>query len=85
MLCEIIVFSTMNPHLVALFALRASSFRTRASLQTEVLALRHQLAVLEVSAPRRLRLQRSDRLMDPLVAPLVGLAADVCGSFNLPQ
>jgi transposase InsO family protein len=63
MLCEIIVLATMNPRLVALFALLASSFRTRASLQTEVLALRHQLAVLQVNAPRRLRLQRSDRLL----------------------
>lgn len=61
--CEIIVLSTMNPRLVALFALLASSFRTRPSLQTEVLALRHQLAVLQASAPRRLRLQRSDRLL----------------------
>ena len=53
----------MNPRLVALFALLASSFRTRPSLQTEVLAVRHQLAVLQVNAPRRLRLQRSDRLL----------------------
>ena len=49
--------------LVALFALMASSFRTRAALQTEILALRHQLAVLQANAPRRLRLRRSDRLL----------------------
>jgi hypothetical protein len=60
-LCEIIVLSTLNPRLVALFALLASRFRTRTSLQTEVLALRHQLAVLEVSPPRRLRFKALDK------------------------
>ena len=53
----------MNPTLVALFALVVSSFRSRAALQAEVLALRHQLAVLQANAPRRLRLQRSDRML----------------------
>jgi hypothetical protein len=52
------VASTMNSVLVALFALFASSFRDRAALQAEILALRHQLAVLHKNAP--LRLQRSD-------------------------
>ena len=55
------VASTMNSVLVALFALFASSFRDRAALQAEILALRHQLAVLHKNAPPRLRLQRSDR------------------------
>jgi putative transposase len=41
----------------------ASSFRTRAALQAEILALRHQLAVFQKNAPPRLRLQRSDRLL----------------------
>ena len=40
-----------------------SSFRTRAALHAEILALRHQLAVLQASAPRHLRLQRSDRVL----------------------
>src|ERR1700730_3600481 len=62
-LCEIIVVSTMNSFLVALCALIASSFRTRVTLQAEILALRHQLAVLQANAPRRLRLKRSDRLL----------------------
>src|SRR5450755_39399 len=53
----------MSSLLVALFALVASSFRTRVALQAEILALRHQLAVFQKSAPRRLRLQRSDRLL----------------------
>jgi hypothetical protein len=38
--------STMNSVWVALFVLFASSFRARAALQAEILALRHQLAVL---------------------------------------
>src|SRR5580698_2845683 len=48
---------------VALFALVTSSFRTRVALQAEILALRHQLAVFQKNAPRRLRLRRSDRLL----------------------
>src|SRR5205807_8011208 len=53
----------MNSLLVALCALITSIFRTRAALQTEVFALRHQLAVLQANALRRLRLQRADRLL----------------------
>jgi putative transposase len=37
--------------------------RSRAALQFELLALRHQLHVLERSRPRRLRLTRADRLL----------------------
>ncbi len=59
----IMVATTMSSLFVALFALVASSFRTRASLQAEILALRHQLAVFQKNAPHRLRLQRSDRLL----------------------
>jgi hypothetical protein len=43
-------------------ALRARG-RSRAALHLEILALRHQLKVLERSRPRRLRLRRSDRLL----------------------
>jgi len=53
----------MSSLFVALFALVASSFRTRAALQAEIFALRHQLTVLQKNAPRRLRLQSSDRLL----------------------
>jgi len=60
---EIIVATTMSSLFVALFALVASSFRTRAALQAEILALRHQLAVFQKNAPRRLRLHRCDRLL----------------------
>jgi hypothetical protein len=44
------------------FCLRAS-LRDRAALQLEILALRHQLQVLERTRPRRVRLTRSDRLL----------------------
>src|SRR5271166_4813037 len=60
---EIIVATTMSSLFVALFALVASSFRTRAALQAEILALRHQLAVFQKNAPRRLRIHRCDRLL----------------------
>ncbi len=45
-----------------LFTLRAS-LCDRAALQLEILALRHQLQVLERTRPRRVRLTRSDRLL----------------------
>ncbi len=60
---EIMVATTMSSFFVALFALVASSFQTRAALQAEILALRHQLAVFQKNAPRRLRLHRCDRLL----------------------
>jgi hypothetical protein len=60
---ETIVISMSNSLFVALLALIASSFRTRAVLQAEILGLRHQLAVLQANAPRHLCLQRSDRVL----------------------
>ena len=57
------VATTMSSLFVALFALMASSFRTRVALQAEILALRHPLAVFQKNAPRRLRLHRCDRLL----------------------
>jgi len=60
---EIMAATTMSSLFVALFALVASSFRTRSALQAEILALRHQLAVLQKNAPRRLRIHRCDRLL----------------------
>jgi transposase InsO family protein len=53
----------MSSLFVALFALVGSSFRTRAALQAEILALGHQLAVFQKNAPPGLRLQRSDRFL----------------------
>ena len=55
---EIMVAPTMSSLFVALFALAASSFRTRAALQAEILALRHQLAVFQKNAPRRVQSPR---------------------------
>jgi hypothetical protein len=52
--------TTMSSLFVALFALVVSSFRTRAALQAEILALRHQLAVCQKNAPRRLRWEDND-------------------------
>jgi hypothetical protein len=54
---EIMVATTMSSLFVAFFALIASTFRTRAALQSEILALHHQLAVFQKNAPRRLRLR----------------------------
>ena len=51
---EIMVATTMSSLFVTLFAMLASSFRTRAALQAEILPLRHQLAVMP---RRRLSLQ----------------------------
>ena len=53
----------MRPTLTAFLAVIWSSLRTRAELEAEILALRHQLAVLQQAAPRRLRLRRADRLL----------------------
>ena len=49
--------------LVALFLSLRSCLRSRAVLQLEVLALRHQLQVLNRSRPRRVRLVPADRLL----------------------
>jgi putative transposase len=52
----------MWPTVIALLAAIRSSVRIRAELEAEILALRHQVAVLQQAAPRRLRLSRGDRL-----------------------
>ena len=72
---EILVATTMSSLFVAFFTLIVSTFRTRAALQAEILALRHQLAVFQKNAPRRLRLHRCDRLLCCVVPMLVRLAA----------
>ena len=75
---EIIVVSKMSPVFVAIFALFASTFRTRASQQAEIVALRHQIAVLQRNAPRRLRLKQSDRLLWILLSRLDGETPVLC-------
>src|SRR5580693_9589907 len=47
--------------LVSFFLTLRTAARSRAELQLEVLALRHQLQVLQRSRPRRLRLAKPDR------------------------
>ena len=46
----------------AVLSLLSFRLRRRASLELEVIALRHQLGVLRRQCPRRLRLRSSDRL-----------------------
>jgi hypothetical protein len=53
----------MSPVFIALVALVGSTFQTRSAMQAEIVALRHQLAVLQRSAPRRPRLKQSDRAL----------------------
>jgi putative transposase len=52
----------MPPVVSALLAFLAACFRSRRSLQLEILALRHQLAVYQRSVPRP-RIQPTDRLL----------------------
>jgi len=51
----------MSSVVVALLHTLRTSVRTRAALEAEILALRHQLHVLQRSRPRQLRLTRADR------------------------
>ena len=53
----------MRNVLKSIFAGLASTVRTRASLQMEILALRHQLVVLQRTNKKRLRLRTSDRIL----------------------
>src|SRR5205807_2132079 len=82
---ETILISMGNSLFVALFALIASSFHTRAALQAEILALRHQLAVLQANAPRHLRLKRSDRVLWLFLSRFWSVGVLVSKSCNPPQ
>ena len=52
----------MKPVLLAILAFISGLFRSRLSLQAEVLALRHQLAVYERTC-RRPRIRSEDRIL----------------------
>jgi putative transposase len=60
----------MPASLIALVAALRSGLRSRVELQAEILALRHQLAVLQRHAPRRPRLRSVDRLLWVLLSVL---------------
>jgi hypothetical protein len=49
--------------LISIFAALGCTLRTRASLQLEILALRHQLIVLQRGNKKRLRFRASDRIL----------------------
>ena len=53
----------MRDVLISLLAGLASTLRTRASLQVEILALRHRLAVLQRTKRRRIPIRSADRLL----------------------
>ena len=53
----------MMPVFLSLLLTLRTWARSRAALQLEVLALRHQLQVLQRTRPRRLRLAKTDRLL----------------------
>lgn len=53
----------MTALLVALSAALRSVVRSRLELEVEILALRHQLAVLQRQAPSRPRLRPTDRVV----------------------
>ena len=56
-------FSAIMSVFLALLVTLRSCARSRAVLQLKVLALRHQLQVLNRSRPRQLRLAQADRLL----------------------
>src|SRR5262252_1158965 len=51
----------MTPVLISVLVMLRGALRSRAALQLGVLALRHQLLVLQRSRPERVRLVRADR------------------------
>ena len=53
----------MLPVLISVYSTVRVSLRSRAALQLKILALRHQLLVLERSRPGRVPLTACDRLL----------------------
>jgi putative transposase len=60
----------MTASIIALFAALRSLLRSRLEFQAKVLALRHQLAVLQRQTPRRPQLRPTDRLLWILLSRL---------------
>jgi putative transposase len=65
---EWIRFQAIMAVLLSFLLTLRTSARSRAALQLEVLALRHQLQVLQRTRPRRLRLAKADRWLWSLLA-----------------
>jgi len=59
----LLLFSSMLISLVTLLATLSSIFRSRAALELENLALRHQIGVLQRSARKRPKCTSADRLL----------------------
>src|ERR1700745_4531400 len=57
------IISAMLTALLTLLATLSSIFRSRAALELENLALRHQIVVLRRAAAKRLKLTSADRLL----------------------
>jgi hypothetical protein len=60
----------MTALFIALLASLRAAIRSRLELAAEILALRHQLAVLQRTAPKRPRLRRIDRLLWMLLSSI---------------
>lgn len=60
---RLLTFGLMNGVLVSLISTLLVSFRSRLALQAEILALRHQLNILQRSSNKRRRLRASDRIL----------------------
>ncbi len=58
-----LAFTAMNAVLISILSALILSFRSRLALQAEILALRHQLNVLQRSSDARIQLRTSDRLL----------------------
>ena len=60
--CYLLLWS-VRQQLLALLGVRSSLFKTSLELRLENVALRHQLGVLRRSAPKRLKLRPTDRIL----------------------
>src|SRR5471030_3336581 len=69
----------MSPVLMAFLAAIRASVQARAELEAEILALRHQLAVLQRAAPKRPHLSRADACCGCSLPGLDGLAPECPG------